>query len=306
MKSNGSILDKLNSISQRNSFPSVFLQIVAFKQRTPLLSHGFLTCMRACLPHIIRLFTAILLFIIPSILQAGTIEIEWDPPLTGEVAGYKIYYGTASGSYEWIQDVGAVTSYILTDLDDCREYFWAIKAYSPSGLESSTFSNEVSGMSRPRIESVEPASGEQGQIINLLIRGANYSASALLESNNPGIKLISTSQLNCNEVSASIQIDPQSRGMKPAPLGAYDITLVNPDRVFGTTEDVFTITLNKARIDIDLSGRIDGLDLNRLALIFGVSEADGMYNPDCDFDGNGWIDGDDLAYLAAYFGLNLQ
>ncbi len=251
---------------------------------------------------LLRIFIALSISALPATLLAGTIEIEWDPPLTGEVSGYKIYYGTSSGSYQWIDDAGAVTSYTLSDLDDCTIYYWAIKAYDSSGLESEEFSNELSGMARPRIESVIPLSGEQGQTLNLLIEGANFAADAMLDSTNPGIHLLSAAQLNCNEITVTIQIDPEMSGVKPALIGTDDFALVNPDMVFGTRENAFTVTLNRSRIDIDMSGRIDGLDLNRLALVFGISEEEREYNPDCDFDGNGWVDGDDLAYMAAYFG----
>ncbi len=252
----------------------------------------------------LKLCIIFLILFLPELLTAGTIEVAWDPPLTGEVSGYNIYYGTAPGSYQWIEDVGAVTSYTLADLDDCTIYYWAIKAYGSSGLESEEFSNEVSGMARPQINSIEPLSGEQGQLLDLLIEGANFATNAVLESTNPGIHLVSASRLNCNEIAVTIQIDPDSRGVKPALIGTDDFTLVNPDMVFGMREDAFTVTLNRSRIDIDMSGRIDGLDLNRLALVFGMSEEEGEYNPDCDFDGNGWIDGDDLSYLAAQFGTN--
>ena len=266
------------------------------------MNHLLMQFLRTYLPSTIRLCLALLLFIIPSILKAGTIEIEWDPPLTGDVAGYKVYYGTSSGSYQYTWDVGPATSCTLTDLADCTIFYWAIKAYNASGQESEKFSNELSGMSRPMVSTLNPVSGVQGDVVDLTISGANFATSPTLESNNPGIKVVSVSQHSCNEMAATIQIDPMSRGIKPALIGAHDFTVVNPDAVFGTKEDAFTIILNTTRIDIDLSGRIDGMDLNRLAIVFGISESDGLYNPDCDFDGDGWIDGDDLAYLASHFG----
>jgi hypothetical protein len=56
--------------------------------------------------------------------------------------------------------------------------------------------------------------------------------------------------------------------------------------------------------DIDRSGRVDGLDLARLARAFGYQCAEANYTPASDFDHNCICDGDDLARMAAVFGRN--
>lgn len=255
--------------------------------------------------HLFRFSIIISICLAAFNLNAGTIEIEWDPPLTGETSGYKVYYGPSSGDYQWTKDAGAATSTILTDLDDCTTYFWAIKAYNSEGEESEQFSNELSGWPRPSIEIIDPDSGEQGGYLNIVIKGANYSEAPLIEIDNPGIKVLSTSQLGCNEIAVTIQIDPESEGMNAAAIGTFDLTVINQDMVYGTMVSAFTITLNRSRLDLDMSNRIDGLDLNRFAMLFGLDEQDADYNPDCDFTGDGWIDGEDLSHLASNFGLSL-
>jgi lysophospholipase L1-like esterase len=54
--------------------------------------------------------------------------------------------------------------------------------------------------------------------------------------------------------------------------------------------------------DIDESGRVDGVDLVRLARIFGSARGEPRYNGKLDFAFDGVIDGEDLAILAANFG----
>jgi hypothetical protein len=54
--------------------------------------------------------------------------------------------------------------------------------------------------------------------------------------------------------------------------------------------------------DIDRSGRVDGLDLARLARAFGHQCGETSYAPASDFDHNCICDGDDLARMAAVFG----
>jgi hypothetical protein len=56
------------------------------------------------------------------------------------------------------------------------------------------------------------------------------------------------------------------------------------------------------RADIDLSGRVDGIDLARLGRAFGASTGSQRYDAAADLDRDGQVDGADLALLAAQFG----
>jgi hypothetical protein len=72
--------------------------------------------------------------------------LAWDA-LTVPANGYRIYYGTAPGTY--LQSVGQglnvgnVTSYTVTGLSSGTQYYFAVTAYDASNDES-TYSNEVS------------------------------------------------------------------------------------------------------------------------------------------------------------------
>lgn len=76
-------------------------------------------------------------------LSAATVQISWDPNTESDLAGYKVYYGTASGQYGAPVDVGLVTTFDVLGIDDETEYFVAVTAYDLSGNESD-FSDEVS------------------------------------------------------------------------------------------------------------------------------------------------------------------
>jgi hypothetical protein len=62
-----------------------------------------------------------------------------------DLAGFKIYYGTAPGRYDHSIDVGNVATYTLTGLTPGQTYYIAATAYDTSKMESG-YSNEVSGM----------------------------------------------------------------------------------------------------------------------------------------------------------------
>lgn len=67
---------------------------------------------------------------------ARTITLAWHPSIGGEIAGYKILWGVRSGVYTSIQDVGNVTTAAVILPDDIPEFFLALIAYTPDGLQS--------------------------------------------------------------------------------------------------------------------------------------------------------------------------
>lgn len=80
-----------------------------------------------------------------SATTAGTATLAWNAGTDSDLAGYKVYRGTASGTY------GAplttlpktTTSFTATGLQNGTTYFFVITAYDSAGNES-TYSNEVS------------------------------------------------------------------------------------------------------------------------------------------------------------------
>ena len=74
---------------------------------------------------------------------AGTIKLAWDAPTTNsdgspltDLAGYYVYYGTASGVYGSPVDAKNVTTYTLTGLTPGQTYYITVTAYDTSGNES--------------------------------------------------------------------------------------------------------------------------------------------------------------------------
>jgi PKD repeat protein len=70
------------------------------------------------------------------VAYGATVTLAWDPNTEDDLAGYKIHYGTASGEYSYIEDVGNITQYTLADLDDGVTYYLAATAYDHAGNES--------------------------------------------------------------------------------------------------------------------------------------------------------------------------
>lgn len=73
---------------------------------------------------------------------AGSVTLVWrdgDPT----VAGYDVYYGTASGVYTNVVDVGDSTNATITGLEVGPTYYFAVTAYNTNGVQSA-YSSVVS------------------------------------------------------------------------------------------------------------------------------------------------------------------
>ena len=70
-------------------------------------------------------------------VYAAQVTLEWDPNTESDLAGYRVYYGTASRSYSNSTDVGNKTIHRISDLNDGTTYYFAVTAYDSSDNESS-------------------------------------------------------------------------------------------------------------------------------------------------------------------------
>jgi hypothetical protein len=79
----------------------------------------------------------------PSVFGAQSITLAWSPATNADLAGYNVYYGSASHTYTNITSVGNVTNATISGLVEGGTYYFAATALSTAGLESG-YSAEVS------------------------------------------------------------------------------------------------------------------------------------------------------------------
>src|SRR5712692_1984665 len=78
---------------------------------------------------------------------SNSASLAWDAVTAPNLSGYRVYFGTAPGTY--LQplgqgiSVGNVTAYTLTGLASGSLYYFAVTAFDTLGMESA-YSNEVS------------------------------------------------------------------------------------------------------------------------------------------------------------------
>src|SRR3989475_10070148 len=120
-----------------------------------LASHSYRAWLGACV-------LTVLCSLAPALSSAAQVTLAWDPTTETDLAGYKLYYGTSSGSYPSSVDVGNLTSYTLSGLLEGRTYYFAATAYNLN-LNESGFSNEVSkaiaDVTPPTVSMTAPAAG---------------------------------------------------------------------------------------------------------------------------------------------------
>ncbi len=97
-----------------------------------------------------------------SALGQNSVTLAWSPDTGTNIAGYKLYYGVASRTYTYTNNVGNVTNATVSSLTSGTVYYFAVTAYDTSGLESA-YSAEVAytnpAATAPTIALSSPVSG---------------------------------------------------------------------------------------------------------------------------------------------------
>ena len=80
----------------------------------------------------IKIFTGFLvLFIFYGF--AFSVTLKWGSVAESDVQGYLIYYGTKQGNYTGVIDVGDVSEYNVTDIEEGKTYYFAVSSYDTWG-----------------------------------------------------------------------------------------------------------------------------------------------------------------------------
>ncbi len=104
----------------------------------------------------------VLLLNIPG--YTDDVNASWDPNSESDLAGYRIYYGTQSGSYNTNVDAGNATSVEIKGLQTNTTYYFAATAYDVAGNES-TFSQEVSLFIPPPSDTQAPTAPKNVKVV---------------------------------------------------------------------------------------------------------------------------------------------
>lgn len=175
------------------------------------------------------LFVCIFALVTPTLRAesaGGTVRIAWDPNPEKELAGYKVHYGTASGSYDRSIDVGNTPTVALSGLTLGTTYYVAVTAYSSLAIESE-YSEEISVVVEP--PTLPPGTGR----IVLLEAENGTLESPMSTGSGDGLSWVSTSTAGAGLVSMPFESPASSdykvwcryrttSGGTPTVLAAFD------------------------------------------------------------------------------------
>ena len=112
--------------------------------RSRSIEPGFTRPFKGPILLFLLLFLSVPVLLSTSInAHAAQVTLIWDASTSSNVAGYKLYYGTVSGSYPYYVNVGTTTSYVLSGLSTGATYYFQATASTKAGSQSG-YSNEVS------------------------------------------------------------------------------------------------------------------------------------------------------------------
>ncbi len=200
----------------------------------------------------VGLVALLMLAVAPAL--AGSITLRWDPVSDADVAGYRVYHGTAPGQLDEMIDVGPSTATTLAGLADCQMWYVAVKAYDTGGLESLAYSNMLQGYPRPIVDSVDRRELQRGQRLTFLVSGTNFDAGVLGDPSRPhavaktdhaGLTVERSVVAACDLMRVTIY------AAEDATPGPVALTIENPDLshgapgehpwVYGTLENAFSV-----------------------------------------------------------------
>lgn len=111
----------------------------------------------AALSSLVLVLVVLLSFLTTA--HAAQVTVAWDANSDPGVIGYRVHYGTVSGSYTSHIDVGNVTSCVISGLLEGLTYYFAATAYDGDGNESDYSSAVDYSVPQAPAPSPAPSSG---------------------------------------------------------------------------------------------------------------------------------------------------
>jgi hypothetical protein len=171
-------------------------------------------------------------------LAVNSLTIGWDPSLDAQVIGYKVYYGTASGSYTNVVAVSNSTIATISNLVDGATYFLAATAVDAMGLESA-FSNEAVFTNAITPPPNQPPT--LNSLVNLIINEnaglQTINLSGITSGAANGVQALSVTAVSSNP---GLIPNPVVSYSSPASTGSLSFTPVA--KAYGTA--AITVTVN--------------------------------------------------------------
>lgn len=224
---------------------------------------------------------------------AGELTLAWNAAGPAGTTSYRVFVGDRPGVYDRVVDAGAALRATITDLEDGKIHYLAVKAVDARGHESSDFSPELACMARPRVDEVLAPGLAPGTSGWVTLRGANFDRDAQVRSLDPALRVRATALEPDGSLSVFVEtLASALRGLPTPSTTAFSV--LNPCR----RADPF-FRAHPQAADVDGSGAVDQEDVRAVSAAFGSRLGESAYSSAADVDGDGIIDGRDLDRVIA-------
>ena len=162
--------------------------------------------------------------------------LMWSANTESDLAGYRVQYGTVSGSPSTTVDVGMATSRTFTGLQAGTTYYFRVVAYDTSGLTSTpsaqiSYTVPTSTTPAPTLSSVSPASGPTSGGTLITLTGSYFVSGATVRVG--GVAATSVTFVSASQVTARTPAGT---------AGARDVVITNPNGQASVRVGGFTYT----------------------------------------------------------------
>lgn len=219
---------------------------------------------------------------------AGELTVAWSAAGPAASTRYRVFVGDRPGVYDRVVDAGTALHANITDLEDGRVHYLAVKAVDAAGHESPDFSPELACMPRPRVESVEPAALAAGGSVWVTLRGSNFDRDVQVRSNDPALRARAVTLEADGSLSVLVEAAVNLQGGVAMPTAAT-FSLAHSCR---RADSYFEKHPQTA--DVDGSGAVDGEDVRAVSAAIGARRGENRYSSAADVDADGIVDGRDL------------
>jgi hypothetical protein len=187
-------------------------------------------------------FLRVLSFAVLTFLAGATSvsaqTLAWNANTESNLAGYRVQYGTVSGSLSTTIDVGRVTSRQFTGLQPGVTYYFRVVAYNTAGgtsAPSAQVSYTVPSTPSPTLTSVAPTSGPTSGGTTITLTGTNFVSGATVRVGGvaaTGVTFASSTRVTARTPAGT--------------AGARDVVITNPDGRSATRAGAFSYTTSSS------------------------------------------------------------
>jgi hypothetical protein len=193
-----------------------------------------------------------------------TVQANWDPNTDNNTAGYRLYYGTAPGAYQWSVDAGN-QAYAPVSVSPGNLYYFVVRAYNSSyqeGPSSNEATIDLRAPTGPGAPTAQISATLQGSNTAVVSWQTTNAASASINgtpvgpSGSASVPVDATTTFTLTAVSATGATATASATVTPTPTGggAGAPTAQISAVLQGNTATVSWQTTNATSISITANG----------------------------------------------------